>query len=129
MTSATDRTSVFRAPHQRGMFVMPNPWDVGSARYLASLGFPALATTSAGFAWTMGRADGLVTLDEVLAHLRDVAAAVGVPVNADFEGGFGVAPEAVERNVALAAETGVAGVSIEDATGDAEDPLFEFELA
>ncbi len=108
---------------------MPNPWDVGSARYLASLGFPAIATTSAGLAWTMGRADGRVTLDEVLAHLRGVADAVDVPVNADFEGGFAVDPEGVGRNVALAAGTGVAGVSIEDSTGDADDPLFEFELA
>src|SRR3954454_6008354 len=98
MTSATDRTAAFRALHHAGMFVMPNPWDVGSARYLASLGFPALATTSAGFAWTMGRADGRVTLDEVLAHLRAVTDAIDVPVNADFEGGFAVAPDDVARN-------------------------------
>jgi 2-methylisocitrate lyase-like PEP mutase family enzyme len=129
MDTQADRWAAFSALHQQGIFVMPNPWDVGSARYLASLGFPALATTSAGFAWTMGRADGRVTLDEVLAHLRAVADAVDVPVNADFEGGFAVAPEDVARNVALAAETGVAGLSIEDSTGDADDPLFELELA
>ena len=93
---------------------MPNPWDVGSARYLQSLGFKALATTSAGFAWTLGKADGQVTLDEKLAHLRAIVGAVDVPINADFEGGFAVEPESVAANVRRAAETGVAGLSIED---------------
>jgi 2-methylisocitrate lyase-like PEP mutase family enzyme len=109
---------------------MPNPWDVGSARYLASLGFKALATTSAGFAWTLGKADGQVTLDEKLAHLRAIVAAVDVPINADFEGGFAVDPKGVATNVRRAAETGVAGLSIEDSTKDGEaEPLYAFELA
>jgi len=108
---------------------MPNPWDAGSARALEQLGFRALATTSAGFAWTLGRADNRVTLAEALDHLRVVAAAVNVPVNADFEGGFAVDPEHVQANVTLAAATGIAGLSIEDSTGDQADPLFEFDLA
>ncbi len=108
---------------------MPNPWDAGSARALAQLGFPALATTSAGFAWTLGRSDNRVTLDEALAHLRAIAAAVSVPVNADFEGGFAVEPERVAEHVKLAADTGIAGLSIEDSTGDEAHPLYDFELA
>lgn len=108
---------------------MPNPWDVGSARYLASLGFPALATTSAGLAWTLGKHDNQVTLDEVLGHLHTIASAVSLPVNADFEGGFAVQPEGVATNVAGAVTTGIAGLSIEDSTGDAANPLFEFDLA
>jgi 2-methylisocitrate lyase-like PEP mutase family enzyme len=129
MTASTDRSAAFRALHQSGTFVMPNPWDAGSARYLASLGFRALATTSAGFAWTLGRADGQVTLDEKLAHLRTVVGAVDLPINADFEGGFAVEPEGVATNVTLAAETGVAGLSIEDSTKEGDEPLFAFELA
>jgi methylisocitrate lyase len=108
---------------------MPNPWDAGSARALAQLGFPALATTSAGFAWTTGRADNGVPLDEALEHLRAVVAAVDLPVNADFEGGFAVDPEQVGVNVTLAATTGVAGLSIEDSTGDATSPLHDVDLA
>jgi len=108
---------------------MPNPWDAGSARALEQLGFKALATTSAGLAWTLGRADNHVTLDEVLEHLRIVADAVQVPVNADFEGGFAVEPQQVGLNVKLAAATGIAGLSIEDSTGDAVHPLHEFDLA
>lgn len=108
---------------------MPNPWDVGSARALEQMGFQALATTSAGFAWTLGRADNQVTLDQALEHLRVVVAAVNVPVNADFEGGFAVDPEHVAANVKLAAATGVAGLSIEDSTGDELHPLYEFDLA
>lgn len=119
----------FRELHQSGCFVIPNPWDVGSARTLEHLGFPALATTSSGFAWTLGRADNQVTLEECLAHLQAVCAAVTVPVNADFEGGFAIEPYAVATNVAAAATTGIAGISIEDSTGDASAPLFEFELA
>jgi len=108
---------------------MPNPWDAGSARALEQLGFKALATTSAGLAWTLGRADNHVTLDETLEHLRIVADAVQVPVNADFEGGFAVDPQQVGLNVKLAAATGIAGLSIEDSTGDAVHPLHEFDLA
>jgi 2-methylisocitrate lyase-like PEP mutase family enzyme len=108
---------------------MPNPWDVGSARALEQLGFKALATTSAGFAWSLGRADSHVTLVQALEHLRIVAGAVKVPVNADFQGGFAVDPEQVGANVRLAAATGIAGLSIEDSTGDPAEPLFEFDLA
>ena len=125
----TDRCRVFRELHQSGCFVMPNPWDCGSARLLASLGFPALATTSAGFAWSLGRSDNGVTLEEALAHFRAVAGSVAVPVNADFEGGFATEPAGVGRNVAAAAATGIAGVSIEDSTGDSSRPLVDFELA
>ncbi|HEX8173096.1 MAG TPA: isocitrate lyase/phosphoenolpyruvate mutase family protein [Thermoanaerobaculia bacterium] len=115
--------------HASGCFVIPNPWDAGSARLLEQLGFPALATTSSGFAWSLGRADNQVTLDEALAHLRIVSAAVQVPVSADFEGGFAVASDEVAANVTAAAATGIAGLSIEDSTGDATNPLFDFELA
>ena len=108
---------------------MPNPWDVGSAILLAQLGFPALATTSAGFAWSMGRRDNDISLDDVLNHLRVVSSTVDVPINADFEGGFAIEPEGVSRNVAAAVATGIAGLSIEDATGDASNPLFPFALA
>jgi methylisocitrate lyase len=108
---------------------MPNPWDVGSARALEQMGFPALATTSAGMAWTLGRPDTQATLPEVLAHLQMVAAAVRVPVNADFEGGYAVPPEQVAANVRLAVETGIAGLSIEDSSCDDSGPLLDVELA
>ena len=108
---------------------MPNPWDAGSARVLEQMGFKALATTSAGFAWSSGMADNQITLDQALAHLHQIVAAVAVPVNADFEGGFATAPERVAENVTLAVATGVAGLSIEDTTGDANRPLYDFELA
>jgi 2-methylisocitrate lyase-like PEP mutase family enzyme len=124
-----DPIAAFHRLHSAGCFVMPNPWDAGSARALEQLGFPALATTSAGLAWTLGRADNQVTLDEVLEHLRTVVEAVSVPVNADFEGGFAVAPAQVAANVTLAAQTGIAGLSIEDSSGDEAEPLFEFGLA
>ena len=129
MPTNADRIAVFRRLHERGCFVIPNPWDVGSARTLVRLGFKALATTSSGFAWTLGRSDNAVSLDEVLAHLRAIAASVEVPVNADFEGGFAVEPEGVAANVARAVGTGIAGISIEDSTGDAAEPLFDPELA
>jgi len=124
-----DAASEFRGLHTSGCFVMPNPFDAGSARALEQLGFKALATTSAGLAWTLGRADNEVTLDESLEHLRVVAGAVKVPVNADFEGGFAIDPEHVAANVKLAAATGIAGLSIEDSTGDERGPLHEFDLA
>jgi methylisocitrate lyase len=124
-----DRIRAFRALHQSGCFVIPNPWDVGSARILAQLGFSALATTSSGFAWTLGRADNHVTLDEVLAHLRAMTASVDIPFNADFEGGFAVDPADVAVNVTAATATGIAGLSIEDSTGDDANPLFELGLA
>jgi 2-methylisocitrate lyase-like PEP mutase family enzyme len=124
-----DRSPVFRQLHESGCFVIPNPWDLGSARILERLGFRALATTSAGFAWSLGRKDNTVRLDEALAHLRAVSAAVAIPVNADFEGGFAVDPEEVAANVAAATATGIAGVSIEDSTGNPVRPLFDFELA
>ena len=129
MTVSDDRIAEFHRLHSKGCFVMPNPWDRGSARALQQLGYPALATTSAGFAWTLGRPDNHATVDEVLAHLRDIAGAVDVPVNADFEGGYAVEPHAVAANVRKATATGIAGLSIEDSSGDPEEPLFDFELA
>lgn len=126
---ADTRIRTFHALHRAGCFVMPNPWDAGSARMLAGMGFPALATTSAGMAWALGRRDNAVSRDDVLAHLTAITAAVDVPVNADFEGGFAVAPEGVAANVRLAAATGIAGLSIEDSTGDPSAPLFDRGLA
>ncbi|HZA99278.1 MAG TPA: isocitrate lyase/phosphoenolpyruvate mutase family protein, partial [Gemmatimonadales bacterium] len=123
------RSQIFRDLHQSGCFVIPNPWDIGSARLLAQLGFPALATTSSGFAWSLGCRDNHVTLDQALAHFRAIAAGVEVPVNGDFEGGFAVAPDQVAANVRKATSTGLAGLSIEDSTGDSSRPLFDFELA
>lgn len=128
-TDAVARVAAFRALHQSGCFVIPNPWDVGSARLLEQLGFPALATTSSGMAWSSGRPDNHVTLDEALHHFRTVARSVSVPVNADFEGGFAIEPDRVAANVTLAVATGIAGLSIEDWTGDSSAPLFGFELA
>lgn len=122
-------TAEFRRLHESGCFVVPNPWDRGSAVYLESLGFKALATTSAGFAWSAGRPDNGVTLEQVLPHLREIAAAVKVPVNADFEGGFAIEPAGVAANVARAAQTGIAGLSIEDSTGEPQHPLFDLGLA
>ncbi len=129
MTPPSDRCRVFRQLHQSGCFVIPNPWDLGSARLLAQFGFPALATTSSGFAWSQGRPDNRMSRDETLAHLRSIAQGVEVPVNADFEGGFAIAPAEVGANVAAATATGIAGLSIEDSTGDASNPLFDFTLA
>ncbi len=119
----------FRQLHQSGCFVIPNPWDVGSARALARLGFPALAITSAGFAWSLGRRDNDVMRDEAIAYIWSVAAAVEVPVNADFEGGFAVEPEGVASNVELLTRTGVAGLSIEDSTGNPANPLYDLDLS
>ncbi|MGA0599174.1 isocitrate lyase/PEP mutase family protein [Caulobacter sp. KR2-114] len=124
-----DKRQAFRALHAEGCFVLPNPWDAGSAVLLESLGFKALASTSAGMAWGMGRPDYGVARDEVLSHLSVLTHASALPVNADFENGFSDDPEGVAANVALAADTGVAGLSVEDSTGDAQNPLYEFDLA
>ncbi len=129
MTEFTGRRRVFRDLHQSGCFVIPNPWDLGSARLLAQMGFRALATTSSGFAWSQGRADNQVPLERVLVHLRAIAEGVEVPVNADFEGGFAIEPAEVGKNVAAATATGIAGLSIEDSTGDGSNPLFDFTLS
>ena len=117
------RRRAFRQLHESGCFVIPNPWDTGSARYLQGLGFKALATTSAGAAWARALPDGQQTRDMVLDHLREIVAATDLPVNADFEGGFASDPAGVAQSVRLAVDTGVAGLSIEDSTGDAANPL------
>jgi 2-methylisocitrate lyase-like PEP mutase family enzyme len=128
--SQTDSAALtFHHLHASGCFVMPNPFDVGTALALQRMGFPALATTSAGHAWTLGLVDGETSLDETLEHLRAIAGAVHVPVNADFVDGFAVDPEQVADNVKLAAATGIAGLSIEDSTGDQAHPIHEFDLA
>jgi 2-methylisocitrate lyase-like PEP mutase family enzyme len=129
MTPLSDRTRTFRQLHERGCFVIPNPWDAGSARLLAQLGFQALATTSSGIAWSTGRADNHVPLDAMLERLRAISHAVEIPVNADFESGFATAPEGVAANVTRATSTGIAGLSIEDSTRDPENPLFDFALS
>jgi 2-methylisocitrate lyase-like PEP mutase family enzyme len=118
-----EKRADFRALHTQGCFVIPNPWDVGSARMLEGLGFKALATTSSGHAWSTGRADGAVARAEVLAHLRTLVQATGLPLNADFESGFAADAQGVAESVRMAVATGVAGLSIEDATGDAADPV------
>jgi 2-methylisocitrate lyase-like PEP mutase family enzyme len=131
MDSQADRAERFRALHERAgvPLLMPNPWDVGSARLLESLGFEALATTSSGFAASLGRLDGGVTRDEALAHGAQLAAAVGVPVSADLENGYGRGPDEVAETVRLAQAAGLAGCSIEDYSGDRDDPIYPFELA
>jgi len=129
MMPADDRYVTFRELHERGCFVIPNPWDAGSARLLEQLGFRALATTSSGVAWSMARADNHVALDHVLGRIREIVDSVDVPVNADFEGGFAIEPEGVAEHVTRAVATGVAGLSIEDSTGDAANPLFDRALA
>ena len=133
MTSArpsiSDKRRTFRTLHQSGCFVIPNPWNVGTARYLQGLGFKALATTSSGFAHSEGLPDGGPARDMVLAHLREIVAATDIPVNADFEGGYADDPDGVAESVRLAVATGVAGLSIEDSTGDAANPLYDFDLA
>lgn len=129
-TARLDRIRTqFRDLHTTGCFLIPNPWDVGTARYLASRGLKAIATTSSGFAWTLGRADTKVSLDHTLAHFGAMAAAVDIGVNGDFEGGYAIDPDAVATNVTRAVATGLAGLSIEDSTGDPDRPLFEFDLA
>jgi len=127
--SIADKRRTFRNLHASGCFVIPNPWDLGSARYLQGLGFKALATTSSGFAWSQGHADNAITRDMALAHLREMVAATDVPVNADFESGFARDAAGVAESVRLAVETGVAGLSIEDSTGDQAKPLFDLDEA
>jgi 2-methylisocitrate lyase-like PEP mutase family enzyme len=127
--SIADKRRQFRELHRAGCFVIPNPWDVGSARWLQGLGAVALASTSSGMAWHLGLADNHVARDPVLAHLRMLVAATDVPVNADFENGFGADAAAVADSVRLAVASGVAGLSIEDSTGDAARPLFEIDDA
>jgi methylisocitrate lyase len=129
MSKVDSRVQAFRQLHESGSFIIPNPWDVGSARLLEQLGFWALATTSAGFAWSLGRSDNSVTIDELLDHLRAVTAAVKIPVSADFERGFATDPEEVAANVTRATETGIAGLSIEDTAHDVDEPLVELDLA
>lgn len=125
------RRTAFRLLHASGCFVIPNPWDIGSARYLRGLGYKALATTSAGFAFSRGLPDdeSVVGRDAVLAHVAEIVASVDLPVNADFQSGYAVEPEAVADNVRLCAASGVAGLSIEDATGDPGHPLFDLPFA
>lgn len=127
--SMADKRRSFRELHRAGCFVIPNPWDVGSARYLQSLGFKALATTSSGFAWSQGHPDNGITREMALVHLTEMVAATDLPINADFESGFAADASGVEQSVRLAVETGVAGLSIEDSTGDPARPLFSVEVA
>ncbi|MGH9588543.1 MAG: isocitrate lyase/PEP mutase family protein [Acidobacteriaceae bacterium] len=128
---ATARRAEFRRLHESGCFLIPNPWDIGSALYLHSLGYKALATTSAGFAFSRGLPDDerIVGRDVMLAHIAEIVAATELPVNADFQGGYAVEPEAVAHNVRFCAATGVAGLSIEDSTGNPAQPLFDLPLA
>jgi 2-methylisocitrate lyase-like PEP mutase family enzyme len=127
--SAADKRRRFHELHRSGCFVIPNPWDAGSARYLEALGFKALATTSSGAAWSQGAPDGGMGLEAVLAHLRTMVDATDLPINADFESGFARDPDGVAESVRLAVETGVAGLSIEDSTGDDAEPLYGVEDA
>ena len=127
--SSADKRRAFRQLHEAGCFVIPNPWDTGSARMLQGLGFKALATTSSGFAWSRGHPDNGVTRDMALAHLRDMVAATDVPVNADFERGFAANAAGLAESVRLAIETGIAGLSIEDSTGDELHPLYPIDEA
>jgi 2-methylisocitrate lyase-like PEP mutase family enzyme len=124
-----ERCRVFHELHRAGCFVIPNPWDLGSARALAGLGFRALATTSSGFAWSQGQADHGVSLATALGHFQALAESVELPISADFEGGYAVEPAALARNVLAAAATGIAGLSIEDSTHDPARPLYDFTLA
>jgi 2-methylisocitrate lyase-like PEP mutase family enzyme len=128
--SPTEKGQLFRALHQRNRaFIIPNPWDVGSARILAHLGFEALATTSMGYAFSVGRRDGNVGRDDILEHIAEIAAATALPVNADLENGFGDSPETAAETIRLAAEAGAVGGSIEDATGSPDAPIYDKGLA
>jgi 2-methylisocitrate lyase-like PEP mutase family enzyme len=127
--TTADKRATFRKMHESGCFILPNPFDVGSAKALQHLGFKAIASSSAGFAWTIGRADHRVTVDDVCQHLAALCSAVDIPVNADFEGGFAVEPDKVAENVERGVRTGVAGLSIEDSAGDKDKPLYDRALA
>ena len=129
MPTIAEKRKAFRALHASGCFVIPNPWDVGSARWLQGLGFKALASTSSGFAWSQGFPDNHVTREMALAHLRALVEATDVPINADFESGFGADPAGVADSVNRAVETGVAGLSIEDSTGNRDKPLYDLDEA
>lgn len=129
MTTAAEKRAQFRKLHQDGCFVIPNFWDVGSAKILQALGFPAIASSSAGFAWTTGRTDNQVTLEEKLAHLSAVCAATDIPVNADFENAFADAPEDVAAHVRRALDAGVAGLSVEDMIRSSERKLYDEPMA
>jgi 2-methylisocitrate lyase-like PEP mutase family enzyme len=128
-SSTSAKRRVFRQLHESGCFLLPNPWDIGSALCLQSLGFKALATSSAGLAWSRGHADGGLDREQVLAHLRELVQATSLPVNADFENGFAQDAAGVAESVRLAVETGVAGLSIEDSTGDPSSPVFDIDTA
>jgi 2-methylisocitrate lyase-like PEP mutase family enzyme len=129
MPTIAEKRRAFRALHERGCFVIPNPWDIGSARYLQHLGFPALATTSSGAAWSLGLPDTAVGRDAMLAHITSIVAASDLPVNADYESGHASSPRGVGENVRMCVDTGVAGLSIEDSTGDPNNPLFALDDA
>ena len=129
MTEFDTRRQVFRELHREGCFVLPNPWDVGTARYLRHLGFSAIATTSAGYAFSQGVADGSVGRDEMLAHIKELVDATDLPVNADFENGYADDPDDVASNVRLCIATGVAGLSIEDAADRRDNSIYELPLA
>ena len=128
--STADTIAKFRALHERaGTFIIPNPWDIGSARLLADIGYEALATTSAGYAWSRGKPDGGISRDEMLAHCAEIVAATPLPVNADLENCYAHDPAGVAETIRLAGATGLAGASIEDSTGDAAKPIYDFDLA
>jgi len=127
--STSAKRRAFKQLHQAGCFTLPNPWDVGSALFLESLGFKALASSSAGFAWSRGRADGALNREQILAHLKELVSATTLPVNADFESGFGKDAAGVAESVRLAVETGVAGLSIEDSSGNPSNPIFDLDTA
>jgi 2-methylisocitrate lyase-like PEP mutase family enzyme len=127
--SIADKRRAFHRLHEGGCFVIPNPWDVGSARYLQRIGFKALATTSSGFAWSHGHRDGGMSRDRVLDHLTEMVEATDLPINADFESGFAPNAAGVADSVRLAVATGVAGLSIEDASGDPSKPLYDIDIA
>jgi 2-methylisocitrate lyase-like PEP mutase family enzyme len=129
MATTSEKRAAFRRLHDSGCFVMPNPWDIGTTRFLQHMGFKALATTSAGFAWAIGVADGEVDRDRMIAHIAELSAAADVPMNADFEGGYAHDPAGVAESVRLCAATGVSGLSIEDFTGDRDNPLYSLDDA